>query len=216
MTNTEHPVVAGAGLILPTQSGYGIKHGTQATNDWGWRDIIGEVAPKTTGAGTPARALIQGNVGAYAFALNDVCDFVMHMPHDLVPGSHLFWHLHWLHNGTDITGTFEATNYASYAKGHNQANIPAEVAPLITYNTVDLATTPRYRHRIDEVQISASSPSATQIDSDDLEPDGILLVTAKVTQLPTVTGGSLFILFGDLHYQSTMGGTKNKAPNFFT
>ena len=209
---TSGAIIASSGLILPKTAGTGFKVDT-SSGVFPWHDIIGDVRPKTSGANTPALAAFRGgNVQAYAFVLNDVIDFTFHIPHDYVPGSDLYWHIHWAHNGTNISGTFTADSYVTYAKGHNQANFSSEITATITYDTVNLATTPQYRHRIDEVQLSAATPNANQLDSDDIEVDGMIIVRTKVTGLPTVTGGNLFILFGDLHYQSTGMGTKGKSP----
>jgi hypothetical protein len=182
-----------------------------------WQDIIGDVRPKTTGAGTPAAAtFIGGQCQQYRFVANDVIDFLYHIPHDYLPGSDLHFHIHWAHNGTDITDNVVFTYYASYAKGHNQDNFDAEVTGTITYNTTDIATTPQYRHRIDEVQISTAGGSASMVNTTDIEPDGVLMVRLKVTTLPTITAGSLFIHTSDIHYQSTGIGTKQKSPDFYT
>jgi hypothetical protein len=107
----------------------------------------------------------------------------------------------------------------TYAKGHNQANFSTEINPTITVSTPDIATIPRYRHRVDEIQLSAASPSASQLNSSLIEVDGLLLVHFDVTTIPTITGGSPnepTILTIDLHYQSTGIGTKQKAPPFWT
>jgi len=69
-----------------------------------------------------------------------------------------------------------------------------------------------------EVQLSASSPSASQLDTDDLEPDGIILVRCyrdpgdasdTLNQVP-------FLHYVDINYQSAGIGTKQKAPVFYT
>jgi hypothetical protein len=107
----------------------------------------------------------------------------------------------------------------SYAKGHNQANFITEVTPQLSVSTPNIATIPQYRHRVDEIQISATSPSATQIDTDDLEPDGLITVGVTVNTIPTITGGSTnkpCFLTLDIHYQSTGIGTKQKSPNFYS
>jgi hypothetical protein len=140
------------------------------------------------------------------------------MPHDWAPGTDLYLHVHWGHNGTAISGNMVFTCNVSYAKGHDQANFSAEISPTITYNTVDIATTPQYRHRIDEIQLSAAAPSATQLDTDDLEVDGLIFVNIEATTIPTITGGSPnepFLFTLDLHYQANYIGTLNKAPNFY-
>lgn len=184
-----------------------------------WRDIIGAVHPKATGVGSPTRAAYAGGtVGQYSFVANDICDFEFHMPHDYAsdPATDLYFHVHWSHNGTSISGnaTFEA--YFQYAKGHNQQAFTAEKMVTLSYATVDLATTPRYQHRIDEVVISGASDTASAIDRSTLEIDGLILVTLKPTSIPTIGGGGkLFVHTCDIHYQSTNLGTLNKAPNFY-
>jgi hypothetical protein len=185
--------------------------------DTGWRDIIGKVEPKVFGAGSPARAIYAGgNIADFAFVANDVCDFVYHIPHDYLPGSDLHFHIHWSHNdAVSVTGNATFTMYHTYAKGFNQENFPAEKNIAITYATTDLATTPQYRMRVDEAQLSSDGGSATLMDSSLLEPDGILLLTLQLTALPTFGGaGKLFIHTCDIHYQSTSLGTPNKAPPF--
>lgn len=183
----------------------------------GWRDIIGNVHPKATGAGSPARAVYRGGtVGQYAWVANDVCDFEFHIPHDYVPGTDIYWHVHWSHNGTSISGNAVFDVYYTYSKGHNQANFPAEKNLTITYNTTDISTTPQYRHRIDEVIMSGASATATLMDRDDIEPDGLIIATMKLTTLPTIGSGSLFVHTCDIHYQSTNHATPNKSPDFYT
>ncbi len=150
-------------LVISKASGVGIKVDND-TPTFGWRDIIGNVEPKATGAGSPTRAsYMGGTLGSYSFIANDVCDFVFHIPHDYVPGTDIYFHIHWSHSGTTITGNAVFDIYHDYAKGFNQANYPAEKNITITYNTVDIATTPQYRARIDEVIIKTPSGKTATI-----------------------------------------------------
>lgn len=203
-------------IVLPKTAGKGIEVDVDSPT-FGWRDIIGSVQPKAQGAGTPARAVYAGGaLGQYAFVANDVCDFEFHIPHDYVPGTDIYFHVHWSHNGTTISGSAAFTMSHAYAKGHNQALFPAEKTLVITYPTVDLATTPQYRHRIDEAAISGAVASASVMDRSLIEVDGLLLVSLSLSSLPTLGGGGkLFIHTCDLHYQSTNIGTKQKAPGFY-
>lgn len=184
---------------------------------FGWRDIIGKVAPKATGAGSPTRAVYSGGQGGqYAFIANDLYDCEFHIPHDYVPGTDVYFHIHWSHNGTSISGSAVFDVFYQYAKGHNQGTFGAEKNLTITYPTVNIATTPQYQHRIDEVIMSGPSATATLMDRDDIEVDGLVLATVRLTTLPTIGGGGkLFIHTCDIHYQSTNIGTKNKVPDFW-
>ena len=184
-----------------------------------WHDLLGTVVPR---ASAPNQATLEvfrgGQVRNWAFAAGDRSDNMFHIPHDYVPGTDLYIHAHWGHNGTSISGNAVMNFYCSYAKGHNQAAFTAEKNTTITYDTVNIATTPRYQHRIDEVVITAASPTATLIDRALIEVDGVLLVNFDFTTIPTIGGGAPnvpFVFAIDIHYQSTTVGTKNKAPNFY-
>ncbi len=193
----------------------GLKVGDSVASGYTWRDIEGEIRPDPAGANTPLLIDFRTGVRAYHYSTNDKADLAYHIPHDYVPGTDLHLHVHWGHNGTAISGNLVLDYVVSYAKGHNQANFSTPVSITQTVATPDVATVPQYRHRIDEFQLSASSPSASQIDTDDIEPDGILLVSVTATTIPTVTAGDPFIFTWDLHYMSHNLGTAQKAPNFY-
>lgn len=208
------------GMQLPKTSGLGIKIDSTGTPTFPWRDLIGDITPKTSGAGAPALAAFRGgSVRAFFYSAGDDGDCTFHIPHDYVPGSDLYIHAHWAHNGTAISGNFVINLALTYAKGHNQAEFSAEITPQISVATPDIATIPRWRHRVDEIQLSAASPSAAQFDSDIIEVDGIIQMFFDVATIPTITGGSTnepVIMTFDIHYQSTNIGTKAKAPDFWT
>ena len=183
-----------------------------------WKDLIGDISPKTSGATAPTFGAYRGNVWQYSFDSGDESHFTFHVPHDYKPGSDMYIHVHWSHtDAVSITGNIQFTFDVTYAKGHNQANFAAPIAlTTSTYATTNLATTPQYRHRIEEVQLSAASPTASQLDSDDLEVDGIIMVRTMCPTQPTFGGtGKVFIHTVDIHYQAAYIGTKNKVPDFY-
>lgn len=214
---TKNVEIATGNLVLPKTSGVGIKVDPAAPT-FGWRDLTCAIDPRATGTGTPVRTLYRGTIYQYAFTAGDIADFDdgFHIPHDYVPGTDLYVHVHWSHNGTAISGSavFEIT--MTYAKGHNQANFGPEVTQTITVATPDIATVPQYRHRGDEVQASTAGGSATRHNTTDIEVDGMFLGYIKLVTLPTVTGGSLFVHTVGIHYQSSNMATKGRAPNFYT
>lgn len=206
------------GDVRPKTKGIGTKIDL-ASPTWPWRDLEGFILPREAGVGSPTLLVFRGGaVREYAFAANDQIDCRFHIPHDYVPDSDLFLHVHWGHNGTNISGSLVVNFAATYAKGHNQADFSAEIAPILSVSTPNIATVPQYRHRIDEIQLSAVSPSATQLDSNDIEVDGLILLNVKTATIPSITGGAAkpFIFYVDLHYQSTGLGTKAKSPDFWT
>ena len=87
-------------LILPKASGKGIKIDVDAPT-FGWKDLLGNVITDTAGGDAPVLTVFRGgSVREYAYTLNDKADLRFHMPHDYVPGSDIYLHIHWAHNGT--------------------------------------------------------------------------------------------------------------------
>lgn len=216
-TPTFTSVTVNDNFVASATDGEGIKLDPSAPT-FGWRDLIGDVSPKASGVGSPALLAFRNDIRWFAYTTNDEGDIVFHLPHDYLKGSDLHAHVHWAHVGTNITGSLDVRFHFTYAKGHQQENFPADVESHLVVSSLNITNTPQYRHRVDEIQISAASPTATQIDTDLLEPDGLLLCHYDIDVLPTVTGGTtpkIFIFAIDIHYQSTGIATKNKSPNFY-
>ena len=141
---------------------------------------------------------------------------------DWVPGTDLYIHVHWSHNGTAITGTgtFSSTVAHSYAKGYDQASFTAEETLTCADTNVTTANTPQYRHKITEIQLSGSGGTGGLLDTEILEIDGLIFVNFTLDTIPTITGGTTaepFIHFVDIHYQSTQLATKARnGPAFYT
>ena len=217
----QKPMVLDTGtIVLPgPSSGVGIQ--VDVVNPtWPWRDIIGTIIPDPVAG--PTRAAFRTGVNAYAFSNGDEVDYTFHMPHDYAPGTDLFIHVHWAHNaGVAVSGTVRFALTTSYAKGHNQQAFITPVTTTISYNLVNLATTPQYQHRIDEISLTSPVATATTFATSKLEVDGIIQGTlvATVPGAGALNGASptnsIYIFTIDLHYQSTSTGTKNKAPNFY-
>jgi len=203
--------------IFDNASGNGIKVDTTAPT-FGWRDLLGKIRTRGVGATDPNDAVYDGaNIRAYQFAVNDECWVDFHIPHDYEAGTDVYLHFHWSHIGTLVTGgnvTWGAD--ITYAKGHDQAAFPASVNTTVVGN----ASTTQYQHMITEVKISDSAPGASEIDTDNLEPDGVLMVRGYLSANNiTVSGGAVpdpFLHYMDIHYQSTNIATKAKVPDFYT
>ena len=193
-------------------------NGILVTDTFGWRDIIGQIIPDT-GATAPTKSVFRGGViGIYSFANGNQVDIPFHVPHDYAKGTDMFFHVHWSHNGTSISNNAVFTIAATVAKGFNQAIFSPEKTQTITYNTVNIATTPRYIHRIDEIQLSDNGGTGNFLDTNAIEVDSIIIINITMTTNPTIGGGSpnnVFISTADIHYQSTSMATKNKAPSFY-
>lgn len=214
-----HDIQAATGTFdsstLAKASGNGIKVDI-STPTFGWRDLLGDVTVKNTGGSRPALIAYRDGLLDFEFAAGEEEYFKYHIPHDYVKGTDIFLHFHWSTNVVVTGGTLTFDYEISYAKGHAQAAFPASVSGTVISAT---ASTTQYTHELTEVQISASSPSGSQIDTDDLEPDGIIICTAGLNANNlTVGGGGVpdpFIHYVDIHYQSTNIATKDKVPDFY-
>jgi hypothetical protein len=208
----------GGNMVMDKASGTGIKVDNAAPT-FGFADLLGDQFGKNTGATKPTLASYNGVINAWQFGAGDEAYMSFHIPHDHVPGTDIFLHIHWSHIGTFVTGgtvTFKATTI--YAKGHNQAAFTGTPAAGTFQGT---ASTTQYQHIITETQYSDPSPSGIMIDTDLLEPDGVIEMTLEVDANDiTVSEGAVpdpFIHFVDIHYQTTgLIGTKQKAPDFYT
>ncbi len=203
-------------LNMPKGSGFGIKLGDFDDLTFGFRDLLGEPEIRNVGATKPDFTTYRGGIKQFQFALDEEEHFQFHIPHDYVAGSDIFLHFHWSHIGALVTGGSVTFDYeVTYAKGHNQAIFPAPVTGTVSGD----ASAVQYQQILSEGQLSAASPSGSQLDSDFLEPDGLILMTAGVSANDIeVSGGGVpdpFIHYVDIHYQSTSLATKRKAPNFY-
>lgn len=200
--------------------------GVKVDGNWLWHDMLGPISIRGVGASDPSYNIYQGSIRGYHFDVNEEVFIEYHIPHDYVPGTDLHIHAHWSINGKTTAGVTAGTVTGgtvtwgfevTYAKGHNQA---AFISPVTRTQASDTVSSTLYQHYITETQISAASPAATQIDSDNIEVDGLILVRCYLSANNiTVSSGSKpapFLHMVDLHYQSTNMGTKNKAPGFYS
>jgi hypothetical protein len=214
-------------LVVSHIKGDGIKVDSDKPA-FAWQDLLGAISIRGTGASDPSYNDYRGNIRGYQFDANEEVFVEFHIPHDYLPGSDLYIHYHWSFNGTTTAGTSAGTinggaltwgAEVSYSKGHNQAAFGAPITNTIssTFSTDFPATA--YQHIITETQLSATSPSGSQLDSDDIEVDGLILVRAYLSATTiTVASGLVpdpFLHFVDIHYQSTGTGTKQKSPDFW-
>ena len=191
-----------------------------------WKDIIGLYSEDTSGPTRPAKAAFKAPVDAFAYSVGDAAEYYFHIPHDYAVGTDLYLHAHWGHNGTSISGNMVWAITATVAKRTATApfsTFGTNVVTALNSNTItgtmDITNYPQYCHVVEEIQLSSSTPSASQIDTADVEVDGLILIHISPSTIPTIGGGTpnepyLFNL--DIHYQADIEGTKNKDPNFYT
>lgn len=208
-------VIVGQNINIAKTQGLAI----QIDGGYGWRDLIGDMVPKTTGANVPTLRVLRGAIREFSYAANDTNDIKFHIPHDYAPGTDIYLHAHWTHNGTNISGSLIIDYSIMYAKGHNQAVFSSPVSTSLTVGSLTIANSPQYIHRIDEIKISTAGGSSSMLNTTDLEVDGFVLVNFVTSTIPSITGSAIsntpYIITIDIHYQSTGLTTKNRVPNFY-
>jgi hypothetical protein len=178
-----------------------------------YQKIRGNLRSRTSGGSSSVTALFLGVYTGFFYTTgsNGYAEFIL--PYDYVLNTDLFLSLYWSHNGTTISGTFSVSVYFSFAKGFNQEIFPAETLSNYSISTPDIATIPRYTLRTEDLQISSLTPNTNQINSNILQPGGVLLVALTVNTIPTIGGGTsnrpvIFDLV--LSYRSKTTGLVNK------
>lgn len=186
------------------------------THGLGWKDLIGDVNPKSTGGGRPTLDLFRGRVRWFSYGAGDDGDMAFHIPHDYALGTDIFLHIHWSHNGTNISGEMDIRADATYAKSHGRAVYPAPIETNVIASGLDISNTPRYHTRIEEIQLSTPGGSASMLDTDDIDVDGLIMIHYDMLTVPAISGGVVrpFIMAADLHYQTNLRATISKVPDF--
>jgi len=207
----------GVNLAIPKTMNSGIKVDSLGTPTYPWHDIIGHMSTYADDVDRAALVPFRGGIRALRFAVSKQAHVNFHIPHDYVVGTPIYMHAHWSHDSTTVTGGTVTFGFETvYGKGHNQGifNVPANIS------VIDAASTIQYQHMVAETAASTPGGSAVQLDTNALEPDGVILARVYLDSNDmTVSGGSVpdpFIHFVDVHYQSTGIGTKQRAPDFWT
>jgi len=180
-----------------------------------WRDLLGEIRTRGVGATDPNDAVYSGGIRAFEFVENDEFWVNYHIPHDYVNGTDTYLHFHWSHNVGVVTGG--SVNWSAeviYAKGHDQMAFTTPIQINLTCS----ASTIQYQHMICETQLSNSGGTGGMIDTNLLEPDGVIMIRGFLQSNDITSSGAVpdpFLHFQDIHYQSFNIGTKNKEPGFY-
>lgn len=211
--------VGSAFIVLQKASGNGIKV-DQTTPTFGWHDLQGDILIKVVGANDPDYSDYAAT-GIYRHQFKNTAMTQVfnsyHIPHDYVPGSDVFMHIHWSQTTIDTGGAAGAPGNAkwyfdaNYSKGHDRGAFPAAV---VTVSVVQAASGTIRQHLIAEVQLSTSG----QIGGQDLEPDGIVTVRSyrDAGDAADTLDQRPWVHHADVHYQSTNIPTKQKEPDFYT
>lgn len=173
---------------------------------YGWQDLRGSFIGSRLGTAVnaPTWTTLQGGVSAYAFddtAMNEVW-ITFHVPHDYVPGTPIYIHMHWAPTTTD-TGVARWGVEYTLAKGYSQAAFPAATTVYLEQAGSGTAL----QHQIIETSIGDAIPSTN------LEVDALIMarVFRDAAHINDTYADPAFGFECDLHYQSTLERTtKNK------
>jgi hypothetical protein len=206
----------GLNMMVPKTQNAGIKTDSLGTPTFSWHDLKGPLETDPTDVDNAQFGAFLGGIKAHQFAEGQDAYCKFHLPHDYAMGTDLFIHVHWLHNSTLVTGgSVTWVMETTYAKGHNQG---AFQTPVLV-SVVQSASTTQYQHMIAETALSVSGGSAVQLDTNTIEPDGLIVCRIYLDSNDmTVSSGPVpnpYAIEVDIHYQSTIIGTKNKLPNFW-
>ena len=178
---------------------------------YGWHDMLSYITVDTGAAtGKPTFTSLVGNIKKYQFKVGDECFHMFHVLHDYAPGTDWYIHAHWTQNQPVTSGSVTWQFEASYAKGYSQAQF---TSPAKVLTVTQIASTTPLTHQIAETQLTNPGGTGGLGNSNNLETDGIMMV--RTTLLNNTTGVDPFLLFVDVHYQSTGIPTKNKNFNFW-
>ena len=171
----------------------------------GFRDITSEVKARGTGPSDPSWSVINGTAfSAYKFGVGDKVWMSFHIPHDYIEGTELYFHSHWLPDGTDTDSVKWQFTYA-YAKGHDQAAFDLGSPTVVSAEQTVGGT--QYQHYVTETVAQTIAGC---------EPDGIIEVAVeRITNGGTDNSDDIFLLTADIHYESNNHATVNRAPNFY-
>jgi hypothetical protein len=223
-------------IVLPKTAGKGVLVDTVSPTN-GWQDLLGSITIQSSAGGGGGPSAIpdfiayRGNIYAFRFGTlapnNHLHEayFNYHIPHDYLPGSDLYVHIHWSQITVDTGGAAGAPGNAkwyfdiTYSKGHGTPGGVADpfVAP-ITVSVTQQASTTQYGHMIGEVQFTNNGGTGGLLNSNNIEPDGVIIVRAyrDPADVADTLNQDTFVHYVDIHYQTTCIGTKNKSPNFYS
>lgn len=178
-----------------------------------WKDLIGQVIVRGSGANDPVFELVTGstNMWAYSFSASTMMQFwtAFHIGHDYAPGTVIYPHVHWF-NAAAVPNTGNVRWGFEYAvaKGHSQQAFPYAATTTVYKTQASSAT--RYMHAIGEVAIGDAIPAT------DLEPDSVIhmRIFRHAADAADTCTDKVYALTAGCHYQADTIGTRNKAPNF--
>ena len=144
----------------------------------------------------------------------DSASFIFHLPHDFVPGSDIYFHVHWS-NALAGSGNVLWNIHWCYARGYDLGNFNNEITTQIVAPT----SAEVMPHHIDE-SVAITQAAVTAQWNQELQIDGIIIATLErdsLDALDTSPDDAFFLEF-DIHYLSDNNKTvdRNETGSGFT
>lgn len=214
-------------LVLDKASWKWIKVDT-TTPTFGWRDLLWAVHSRSPST-EPTFSVYRWNIYSWKFPTSTWTKEVFieyHVPHDYLPWSDIYIHVHWSQNIVDtwwpawvpwVAKWYFDITYADWYWTAWWAADPF-VAPK-TISITQQGSTTQYGHMIAEVIISWATDTATTFDRTKFKVDWLFLVRCyrDSSDVADTLDQSPFIHFVDMHYQTNgVMWTKDKNTPFYT
>lgn len=195
-------------VVVSSEKGAGLRLDT-SNPQYGWQDLL---SPTIIYAGAasnkPTFQTLIGGIKEYQFVLNDESFHEFHLPHDYAPGTNLYIHTHWTHNNASaVSGNLTWNFEVIYAKGYSQEAFSAPINIPVTQSVEPYLT-----HMIAETQLSSLGGT---LDTARIETDGIMKVRLSLVGNTITPATNPFMMYCDIHYQSTGVPTKNRNFDFW-
>lgn len=204
-------------IVMPKNTNTGILIDI-ATPTWGWRDITSAIFVR----GSVNAAVVsqyRGTLYDYQFTSGPSpkeCFANFHIPHDYVPGSNLYIHVHWSLPAAEANAKVKWNFDISYSARNRDGIYDTFKTPITTF-VIGTTCNATYGHKVSEVQFTGPTYTGSYLPVASIEVDGIILTRIyrdNADPLDTVTADP-FCHFIDLHYQSTNLSTKDKAYPYY-
>jgi len=170
----------------------------------GYEDLrpTGEYSPG--GASDPSVKTFIAPLLIPAFAgsgTNNQATYRFHFPHDLVPGSDFYMHVHWGNNQVSPSGNVKWKITWRYARGYELGDFGTEIVTILPDATVNAT---QYKHHITE-----SLAITPAILGEDVQIDGVIIACLERDTSDT-NNDDAFMLEFDIHYLSDGNKTVDK------
>jgi len=162
-----------------------------------------------SGNTAPTLELFRDNLYFYEFATGPQETegfFMIHLEHDIKPGTDMTFHLHWSHNQATPTGNMKWNVDYTIARGYGAGTFGATT----TLSTIQTAGA-QYTHHITD-----DDDMVLPFSSGEIEPDSIVMgrVWRDSNDVQDTFNNGVFLLQVDLHYVKSRIGTRERNRPF--